>query len=190
MDIASTPVDGADVTTDLHGVTVEVFNFDAPLTALPGLQGRTRDRLLLASAINLRNPNLMFGADPFGFGTGSHATRFTAMLEPVAGRHRAHVHARRQRRWQVVRQRHPVVDLPASTGQFQQASGTIDPGVDDPIEILAFDNGNPEVQLLVAAPEYDVEVPEPDAHADDRSIHRNVASGRHVRCWRRSDGPG
>ena len=165
VDIASTPVDGADVTTDLHGVTVEVFDFAAPLTdvAKPG-RSKRGIALLVASAINLRNPNLMFGADPFGFGTGSHVTRLTATLEPIGAAATEYtftlgVNAGGQllvngTRWSTFRPAPDSSSRPAA--RIDPGSGPIS------IEILAFDNGNPEVQLLVEAPGYEVEVPEPD----------------------------
>jgi hypothetical protein len=165
VDRLGAPVSGAEITANLHGVSVEVFDFAEPLSAMPPLPARAPDRIVVASAINLRNPNLIFGADPFGFGTGSHATRLTATLEPIAAAATEYTFTlgvNAGGRLSV--NGNLVVDIPTSTGQFQQASGTIVPRSGPiAIEILAFDNGNPEVQLLVQASGYDIEVPEPDA---------------------------
>jgi hypothetical protein len=152
VDRSSNPVGGAAVTLDLHGATVEIFNFDAPLTELPGLAGRTPDRVTIASAVNLKNPNAVFGADPFGFGTSvSRAARITATLQTIAANTYTFMLGVNAGGRLIVNGS-TVVDIPTSTGQFQQATGTIDvpPGSSVAIEILTFDNGNPEVQLSYA----------------------------------------
>ena len=78
VDRSPAPVDGADVFADVHGATVEVFNFTTSLAALPSLDGLTADKTTIVSAINLRNPGAMFGANPFGLGTSpSRALRIT-----------------------------------------------------------------------------------------------------------------
>ena len=153
VDRSTNPVGGADVTLDLHGATVEIFNFDAPLTELPSLAGRTSDRVTIASAVNLRNPNALFGADPFGFGASvSRATRITATLQAVAANTYTFMLGVNAGGRLMVNGS-TVVDIPTSTGQFQQATGTIavPPGSSVAIAILTFDNGNPEVQLSYAA---------------------------------------
>jgi hypothetical protein len=160
---SQSPIAGAQVTPDLHGATIEVFNADAPLTALPNLNGRTPDRVFVTSAINLLNPNLLFGQDPYGFGPGSHATRITAKLETIGGTEytfKLGVNAGGQLRVNGTL----VVDLPSATGQFQEGTGTIDVPRGGPvdIEILTFDAGNPEVQLSYSIFDAALEVPGAD----------------------------
>ena len=83
-----------------------------------------------------------------------------------------------------------MVNLPADTGQFQEDTGTIDVTQDAlSIEILTFDNGNPEVQLSYAVPgALAMEVVEPDrADADARPVSRDLAGRRHVHHRRGAD---
>jgi hypothetical protein len=163
VDPSLAPVSGAQVHARLHGVALEIFDLAAPVTQfseLPSLDTLT-PRTTVVSSINLRNPGGLFGVDPFGIGTGSHATRFTARLETVGqteytftlgvnagGRLRVNGYL--------------VVDLPTSTGGFQTGTGTWTGGSGSgplEIEIVAFDNGNPEVQLWYGPSADTLEVP-------------------------------
>src|SRR5262249_53086075 len=140
------------VAVDLHGASVEVFDFDTALDALPDLTGRTPNRTMIASAINLRNPDGLFGANPFGFGTSaSHAARLSATLQTVGGSRytfRLGVNAGGQ----LLVNGDTVIDIPAGNGQFQDGTADVDvAGGSVAIEIRMFDNGNPEVQLSVSA---------------------------------------
>jgi hypothetical protein len=152
VDRSANPISGADVTLDVHGAAVEVFDFDTPLSALPDLTGRTPNRVTAASAVNLRNPGGVFGTDPFGFGpSASHAARLTATLQTVGSSNytfKLGVNGGGR----LIVNGTTVIDIPAATGQFQEATGTIAIGVGSiPIQILTFDNGNPEVQLSYGA---------------------------------------
>jgi hypothetical protein len=151
VDRTLTAVNAADVTLDVHGVTAEVFNFDTPLTELPDLAGLTANRVATVSSLNLRNPNGVFGDNPFGFGTSvSHAIRYTATLRtPGTNTYTFTLGVNGGGR--LVVNGTTVVDIPTATGAFQQASGTVTTVSGSiPIEILTFDGGNPEVQLLYA----------------------------------------
>ena len=101
----------------------------------------------------------MFGADPFGFGTSpSRATRITATLKTV-GASQLHLQAGREGRRQAAGERHHAGrsanrhrPVPGSDGHDRAAGSTLD------LEILTFDNGNPEVQLTYTVPgEYEFE---------------------------------
>ncbi len=153
VDKNAAPIAGADVIANVHGATVEVFNFDTTLTALPSLDGRTPDRTTIVSAINLRNPGGMFGADPFGLGTASsRALRITSTLQTIGATtytFKLGVKAGRPPTRERRHRRRSADD----TGQFHERTGTINVSQDRlSIEIFTFDNGNPEVQLSYAVP--------------------------------------
>jgi len=151
VDRLATPVSGASLTVDLHGASVEVFDFDTTLDAVPNLTGRTPNRVLIASAINLRNPDGVFGADPFGFGTSlSHAARIGATLKSIgASAYTFTLGANAG--GQLFVNGEKIIDI-AFGDRFQEATTTIDaPTGPISVEILTFDNGNPEVRLSYSA---------------------------------------
>ena len=52
------------------------------MTAVPDLSGRSADVTKLVSAVNMLNPNQLFGADPFGVDLGmDYAVRLTGQLQ-------------------------------------------------------------------------------------------------------------
>jgi hypothetical protein len=106
----------------------------------------------IASAINLRNPDGVFGADPFGLGAASvsRALRLRASVQTIgANKYTFKLGVNAGGRLLV--NGTPIIDLPAATGQFQDGIATIDvPPGSIAIEIQTFDNGNPEVQLSYA----------------------------------------
>ncbi len=161
VDRSTTPVGGANVSAVIRqGVSVEVFNLDAPLDAWPpSVAGRTAARRMILSAVNLRNPDFLFGLDPFGLGgAGRHLTRLTARIQTIGANVYTFTLGVNERGLLKVNGV-TVVDIPASTGHFQQASAMVDVGVGSiAIEVLLEDNGNPEVQLLYAPPGEDLEV--------------------------------
>jgi hypothetical protein len=163
VDKDGAPLAGADVVANVHGATVDVFNFPNTLAALPSLDGLTPDKSTIVSTINLRNPNGVFGADPFGLGTSpSRALRVTTTLQTVgASSYTFKLGVRGGGRLLI--NGVTVVDLPADTGQFQEGTGTVDATQDAlSVEILTFDNGNPEVQLSYSLNSDAFEVVEPD----------------------------
>src|SRR5262249_20072927 len=98
------------------------------------------------------NPDGVFGANPFGFGTSvSHAARLSATLQTTAASRytfRLGVNAGGQ----LLVNGDTVIDIPAGNGQFQDGTADVDvAGGSVAIEIRMFDNGNPEVQLSVSA---------------------------------------
>ena len=162
VDKLGAPIAGANLTLSLHGASVEVFNFDDPLASLPDLTGRTADRTLLVSTINQRNPDGIFGADPFDFGpAANHATRIRAALHTIGANSYTFTLGVNAGGRLLVNGA-TVIDIPTANGGYQEASGEVfvPPG-DASIEILTFDNGRPEVRLTYAAPGDDEEkVPE------------------------------
>ena len=138
---------GAEVAIDVKGLLAEVFDFDTPLTEMPSLAGRAPSRTKLVSAANLRNPGMLFGADPFGFGTTSHAIRLSGYFEATrSGIYTFTLGANEGGR--LIIGGYTLANLPTGTGVFQQGSGSIwlREGLVS-IQILTFDNGNPEIQL-------------------------------------------
>ena len=152
VDGAGNPIVGAEVTADTKGLSAEIFDFPEMLTAMPSLADLTASRTKVLSAANLRNPGFVFGADPFGFGPGSHAVRLSGhFFATQAGVYTFGLGVNEGGR--LIVGGSTVVNLPAGTGAFQQGSGRVwlREGL-VPIQILAFDNGNPEVQLSYIRP--------------------------------------
>lgn len=166
VDGSHAPVSGAAVTVDrLHGVLMEIFNVTPPINEWPpSLPVRTPDRITVASALNLRNPDSRFGTDPFRFGgSGGHVTRLTTNLQTIGANTYTFTLGVNERGLLKVNGA-TVVDIPTSTGQFQQATATVPVGVGSiAIEILLVDSGNPEVQLSYALAGGDLQVVPPAA---------------------------
>ena len=148
VDAASAPVDAAQVSAAVHGVSVEVFNFPSPLSAVPDLTGRTPDLVTTISALNLRNPGGVFGADPFGLGTSpGRAVRFTTVMrsddlnfvELTLGVNRGAQLFINSSEYLTV----------TDNGAFQEATGSTVSfgGRAALIQLVTFDNGNLEAQL-------------------------------------------
>ncbi len=164
IDASGAPVAGAELLVYVHGVSAEVFDFATTLPNMPDLASRIPDRTRMLSALNLRNPDAMFGADPFGFGSSpSHVVRFSGTLTvPVAGTYSFTLGVNAGGR--LVIGGSTVVDLPNSVGQFQEGTGPIVlPAGPSPVQLVAFDNGNPEVQLSYAPPGGDRRIVPPSA---------------------------
>ncbi len=154
VDSAGNPVAGAVVDLLSDGLEVEFFEFAKPLTSLPDLSSRTPDRITRITAVNIRNPNGAFGADPTGsLFAPDYAERFTGWINvTTAGAHRFWLGAHEGARLKVAGV--TIVDMPADTGAYQESSGAINlaPGL-VPIEITHFEGaGNAELQLSLAPP--------------------------------------
>ncbi|MEQ1866739.1 MAG: kelch repeat-containing protein, partial [Micropepsaceae bacterium] len=145
---------GADVDVSLRGASVEVFDVDEVLSTLPDVDGRSPDRAMMVSSLSLRNPNGVFGSDPFGFGVSpSRVIRLSGVFRaPVAGSYSFRLGVNAGGRLTI--RGETVVDLSTvGTVPFQESSGSITlPAGDSSLEIVAFDNGNPEVALSYVAP--------------------------------------
>jgi YD repeat-containing protein len=147
-------MNGAGVVATLNGLHAELFRFGRPLSSLPDLAGRTPDVTRIVSAINLRNPGVMFGSDPFGVGLSrDYAARFTGWVridEP--GSYRFFLGADEGAR--LVLDGATVVDVPPGGGEFHEGSGTVvlTPGL-IPIEVTGYASvGAAELQLSYVPP--------------------------------------
>src|SRR5207302_362041 len=90
IDGAGNPVQGAVIDLLSQGLEGEFFKFQQPLVTLPDLTGSTADRIIRITALNIRNPNGVFGADPMGSGlVPDYAARFTGLINvTTTGVHR------------------------------------------------------------------------------------------------------
>ena len=152
VDKSGRPLAGVEVAADVNGLSAEIFDFAAPLTEMPDVTERVASRTTVLSAANLRNPGFVFGDDPFRFGSGSHAVRLSGYFRAThTGVYTFGLGVNEGGR--LVIGGTTVVNLPAGTGAFQQGSGRIWlPEGLVPIQIVTFDNGNPEIQLSYIRP--------------------------------------
>ena len=157
-DTAGRRIAAADVGAMLPGLSAEIFTFNGTLAALPNLSGRTPAVVKLISAANLRNPNGVFGDDPFGFGPRSHAIRLTGSLQVTrAGVYSFVLGVNAGGRLTVGGA--TIINAAQGTGAFQQLAGKVWlPAGSIPIEVRTFDNGNPQIQLSYAPPGRDLTV--------------------------------
>ncbi len=171
---------GASVAAYVHGLMAEIFDFPATLTEMPSLADRMASRTKVVSAANLRNPGFVFGADPFGFGGGSHAVRLSGYFWAArSGIYTFGLGANEGGR--LIIDGSTIVNLPVGSGNFQQGSGRVWlPEGPVPIQILAFDNGNPEIQLSYIQPAWSVQIVPQSSPYSGR-----VAVFGHLRCERR-----
>lgn len=154
VDSLGAPVTGAQVSVRLGGLSAEFFDFTTPLSALPDLTGLTPDITRVISAPNIRNPNQLFGNDPFGVGLGpDYAARFTGLLKiQMVGQHTFILGADEGAR--LIIDGVTVIDIPTGTGEFQEASATIPltTGI-IPIEVLYYEGvGDAELQVSYILP--------------------------------------
>jgi PA14 domain len=78
---------GAGVALDISGdgLMAEYFDLTAPLSSLQDLNARKADRTGVVSALNLRNPGLLFGTDPRGIAMWpDYAARFHGRIRAEA----------------------------------------------------------------------------------------------------------
>jgi hypothetical protein len=153
VDTAGAPVAGADVSVRTNGLLAEVFRFQEPLRALPSLSHRTPAVKTIVSAANLRNPQLVFGPDPFGFApANSHVVRLTGYLTIERTGYYAFKFGVNGGGRLVVDDDRLMTVVP--NGEFQERTrrevwlraGTW------PIEVTAFSNGETDMQLSYALP--------------------------------------
>ncbi len=153
----------------VNGLQAEFFNVQRPLAALPDLTGHRPDKTLLLSAVNIRNPNEVFGSDPFGVGLGpDYAARLTRYLQvSKPGLYRFFLGADEGAR--LVVNGVTLIDMPTGQGKFQEKSGQIslNPGR-VPIELTYYESvGTAELQLLYAPPGEDRQVVPPGVLISD-----------------------
>ncbi len=93
IDEVGLPLRNRNVTTLLPGLRAEYFDSSTALSGLPDLTGRTPDRIARVSSLTFRNPDGIFGPDPFGSRySPDFAIRFSGLLEiPEDAEYRFHV---------------------------------------------------------------------------------------------------
>jgi YD repeat-containing protein len=177
VDSGGSVVSGARVEILSSGLKSEFFDFNTPLTTLPSVVGRIPDRTGFVSAINLRNPNQVFGTDPFGVQMSpDYAARFTGWIHiENAGTYKFLLGADEGAR--LALNGATVLEIPNGNGQLQEASGavTLTSGL-IPIEVTYYNSvGNAELQLSYQPPGYEMQVIPPSAFvANARSLATNT----------------
>lgn len=149
VDTSGAPVAGAQLDVRLSGLRGEFFRFDKPPAALPDLTGRVPDLSRFISSVNMRNPNRVFGNDPFGLGFGSnYAARLLGWLRIAhEGSYTFTLGADEGAR--LIVNGATVVDVAGDTNSLQEASGKVSlPSGLVPIEIRFYHSrGFGELQL-------------------------------------------
>jgi YD repeat-containing protein len=154
VDRLGSPVQRALVEIISEGVDAEYFDFGTVLSSMPDLTGRTPDRLSRMTAINMRNPNGMFGSDPLGSRLApDYAGRLSGSLNvATAGAHTFTLGASEGARLLV--DGVTVVDMTTAGGQYQEQQGAIEleAGV-VPIEVQFYQGaGNGDLKLTFTPP--------------------------------------
>jgi hypothetical protein len=152
VDADGRPLGNQTVRVTVNGLRAEFFDFTAPLATLPDVTGRTLTRADHASAIDMRNPGRLFGADPYGFGMDpDYAARFSGYLRiDQAGEYTFQLAANEGAR--LVVGGVTVAQMPTGAGELQARSGSIQlPAGLIPIEVTCYQSvGDAELQLLYA----------------------------------------
>jgi hypothetical protein len=178
------PVTNAEVTVTLNGLRAEFFDYASPLSTLPEVNGTVAGRTGYVSAVNVRNPDGLFGSDPFGVGMApDYAARYSGFLsidEP--GEYTFVLGADEGARLALAGL--TVLQMPTGRGEFQAFSRTVQlPAGLIPIELTFYESyGDAELQLSYARPGADVEVVPPErfrAVAGEYTI-RTDSAGRFV----------
>jgi hypothetical protein len=155
VDAAGNPVGGVTVNLRTQGLTAEFFDSATPLASLPDLTGATTVRSTRVTALNMRAPGGVFGADPQGIGLApDYAARYSGWLQvPAPGTYTFSLGADEGARLQIGGI--TVVDIPTGAANgFQEGSGAIrlEAGV-VPIEVTFYQStGSAELQLSFLSP--------------------------------------
>jgi hypothetical protein len=165
VDETGNPLPGATVQILSEGVDAELFDVAAPLTVIPALDGRQPDRITRMTAVNMRNPGAVFGADPLGSDLApDFVGRITGWLSITsAGPHTFIVGSSDGARLTVGGV--AVVDAPVSSRQYREDQGTVDllPGR-VPVELVFYQGvGNGDLQLMYQPPAGGTQVVPPSA---------------------------
>jgi len=172
VDETGAPMAGATVTAAPQGLTAEFFDMETPLFSLPVLTGRQPAARKLVSAINMRDPNQMFGGDPFGVRLGpDYAARFSGfVLIPAAGEYTFIVGVDEGARLRIGGR--TVAEIREGKGEFTEVTGAVrlEPGW-IPIEVLYYESiGDAELQLSWIPPGGELEVIPVSAFAAGEAI--------------------
>jgi hypothetical protein len=163
LDADGRPVSNTTVRVTLNGLRAEFFDYDTPLSAMPDLSGRVPTRTGHVSAVNVRNPDSLFGSDPYGLGMDAdYAARFSGYLRiDIPGEYTFQLGVDDGAR--LVVGGVTVVQMPTGQGDFRARSGSIRlPAGLIPIEVTYYQSvGDAELQLLYAAPGEELQVVPP-----------------------------
>ena len=160
------PVAGAAVAILSEGLQAEYFDFVTPLGEMPALVGLTPDRVTRVTALNLRNPDGIFGVDPLGIPpiAPDYAARYTGWLTvPVAGSYTFFLGADEGARLRVGGV--VIADVPGGQHRYQEVPATVDlQAAPVPIDLVFYESvGSAELQLSWAPPNSERQVIGPDA---------------------------
>jgi hypothetical protein len=165
VDANNLPIGNREVAVTLNGLRAEFFDFVTPLTSVPELTGLVPTRTGHVSAVNLRNPNSVFGSDPFGAGMiPDYAGRLSGYLWiETAGDYTFAVGAVEGAR--LVINGATAIQTPAGRTSFGIDAQTVAlPAGWIPIEVAYYQAvGDTELQLLYGAPGDELRVVAPDA---------------------------
>jgi len=155
-----------------NGLLAEFVDFQTPLTDLSDLRGGSSRLRRAVSSINSRNPNQVFGPDPFAVQMGpDYAVRFSGWLRVHnPGRYRFFLGADDGAR--LVMDGRTILELPLGTGTFQEASEFVDLSAGLlPIEATYFQTvGTGEVQLSFEPPGKERQVIRPSQFLTDLGL--------------------
>ena len=161
VDAQGLPVAGAVVDVLSEGLQAEYFDFTTPLEEIPDLVGRTPDRVTRVTALNLRNPEGIFGVDPLGIPpiAPDYAARYTGWLTvPVAGTYTFFLGADEGARLRI--DGVVMATIPGGQNQYQEVPATVDlqAGL-VPVEVIFYESvGSAELQLSWAPPDMERQV--------------------------------
>ena len=164
VDAAGVPVANARVELRSDGLTAEYFEPSQPLQGLPDLTGARPVLTTRVTALNMRGPADLLGADPFGSGLApNYAARFTGAVSiPAAGAYAFTLGANKGAR--LTLDGRLLIDMPSpAVGGYQESSGEIhlQPGL-VPVEVTLYEsNGNAALQLSVTMPDGQSQVVQP-----------------------------
>jgi hypothetical protein len=154
VDESGNPVEGAVVDLLSEGLQAEFFDFARALATLPDLSGQTPDRITRVTALNLRDPNGIFGFDLFGTRLApDYSARFSGWIAvATTGTHRFFLGTHEGARLKIGGI--TVVDISAGSGQYQEGSGSVDLAAGlTPIEVTYYEGvGNAQLQLSFVPP--------------------------------------
>ena len=155
VDSTGNPIRGAVVNLLSEGLAAEFFDFATPLASLPDLSSATPARTTRVSAVNMRGPNGVFGADPFGTGLSpDYAARFLGWIRiATSGTHTFFLGADEGARLRLGGVTLMEMATSATTG-YQETSATtsLSAGL-YPIEIAFYESvGNAQLQLSFVPP--------------------------------------
>lgn len=108
-----------------NGLLAEYFDFQRPLVAIPNLDGEKPAATRYVASLDRRNPESIFGQDPWGLGMfPDYATRFSGWLQvPQAGAYRFVLRSQEGARLRIGDQE--VLAVPGGASRSRSAEGVV-----------------------------------------------------------------